>query len=84
MAARGTPGSWNPAAGGWSDEGAWTQCQRGRDELSVLATGLERDPEVGRVRELWDRYCSRYDRPRSPVRRETPGPAGWPSARSGG
>jgi hypothetical protein len=60
---------------GWfgdeQDEASVAECERGRVELGELATGLQ-DSEVGRVLELWESYCSQYERRRNPVRRQRP------------
>ncbi len=68
--------------GTWVDEGAWRECEVGREDLRRLSSGLEHDRELERVRGLWDRYCSRYERPRNPVqRRDDAAPDAWPGAR---
>jgi Ca-activated chloride channel family protein len=68
-------------AGGWVDSSAARQCSRGRASLAEQAQPFARDPEVQRVVALWDKYCSRYDRAREPVRRTPPrGHDVWPSA----
>jgi Ca-activated chloride channel family protein len=68
-------------AGGWVDSSAARQCSRGRASLAEQAQSFARDPEVQRVVELWDKYCSRYDGAREPVRRTPPrGHDVWPSA----
>jgi Ca-activated chloride channel family protein len=83
MAARPTPPVWREAPGMWEDEEAFGLCEDGAAELSRLAEPLgdrAGDPEIRRVFELWDRYCSRYERPRHPVKREIAAPEGWPGA----
>ena len=68
-------------AGGWRDANAATQCERGRASLAEQARPFARDAEVARVVSLWDRYCSRYEAVRAPVRRTPPrGGDVWPSA----
>jgi hypothetical protein len=71
-------------AGGWEDDHAASQCQRGRESLRSQARQLPGDREVERVVSLWDTYCSRYRErqpPREPVRRVRPrGRDVWPSA----
>jgi len=68
-------------AGGWRDPYASTQCERGRASLAEQARPFARDAEVGRVVSLWERYCSRYEAVRNPVRRTPPrGNDVWPSA----
>jgi Ca-activated chloride channel family protein len=67
--------------GGWVDEVAFEQCERGRQSLNQQSRGLEDDREVARVLGLWEKFCSRYEPARNPVRREPPrGPQVWPSA----
>ena len=81
MAARPMPAVYRAAEGMWEDADGYRLCQDGAVELERLAEPLgERaaDPEIRRVFELWDRYCSRYERPRSPVRRKVMPPEGWP------
>jgi Ca-activated chloride channel family protein len=68
-------------AGGWLDANASTQCERGRASLAEQARPFARDAEVGRVVSLWERYCSRYEAVRAPIRRTPPrGNDVWPSA----
>jgi hypothetical protein len=68
-------------AGGWLDANAATQCERGRASLAEQARPFARDAEVGRVVSLWERYCSRYEAVRAPIRRAPPrGNDVWPSA----
>jgi len=59
---------------------AYAECARGRDELGAMARSIDDDPEVRRVLGLWERYCSRYEAARNPVRRSPP-PDAWPGAR---
>ncbi len=83
MAARPMPPVYREAAGMWEDEEGYNLCEDGAAELSRLAEPLgdrAGDPEIQRVFELWDRYCSRYERPRHPTRREVAPPEGWPGA----
>ncbi|WAS90108.1 vWA domain-containing protein [Nannocystis punicea] len=81
MASRPQPIGTAPVAGAWIDADGWQQCEQGKADLRDMAQGMN-DPEVTRVVSLWDKFCSRYERPRNPVRR-TPasGPDAWPSAR---
>ncbi len=83
MAGRGAPGGYGygaAAPGSVDHPEAHAECGRGRDELGAMARGIDDDPEVRRVLGLWDRYCSRYEAPRNPVRRSPP-PDAWPGAR---
>ncbi|MBX7077671.1 MAG: VWA domain-containing protein [Nannocystaceae bacterium] len=80
MAARPLPSSWSQARESWQDPDAFAQCEQGRGELQQLATGIDGDPEVQRVRGLWDRFCSRFERTSRAIRRASP-EQGWPSAR---
>ncbi|MDD5306479.1 MAG: VWA domain-containing protein [Deltaproteobacteria bacterium] len=80
LAARPAPYSYGPGEGGWEDEQGWQMCDDGKTELKRLAEGLN-DPEVRRVLDLFDKYCSRYERPRHPVKRQIAAPGeSWPSA----
>jgi Ca-activated chloride channel family protein len=83
MASRPLPSSWAPQRAAWIDEGAFDQCQQGREGLHRLAAGIADDPEVRRVAGLWDRYCSRFEQPRRPVKRAVPTSTSWPSATGG-
>jgi Ca-activated chloride channel family protein len=69
----GSPGTWN-------DPEAYAECQTGREQLEQMARGIEDDPEVRRVKSLWDRYCARFEQTRSPVRRQPGQRDAWPSA----
>jgi Ca-activated chloride channel family protein len=67
--------------GGWLDASAANQCERGRASLAEQARPLAGDAEVSRVVSLWERYCSRYEAVRAPIRRTPPrGNDVWPSA----
>ncbi len=81
MAARPLPSSWAADRGAWIDEDANAMCDSGRTDLQRMSQGIEGDPEVKRVNGLWDRYCARFDRPKSggAVRRASP-EQGWPAA----
>ncbi|HSC85864.1 MAG TPA: VWA domain-containing protein [Polyangiaceae bacterium] len=57
---RPVPGGYYERAGGWNDSSAAQRCYQVRSDLERLGAGLTRDPEVQRVRGLWDRVCSRY------------------------
>jgi hypothetical protein len=82
MASRPAPRGWGRREGAWTDEEAWAECDAGRENLGSMSQGIERDPEVQRVVSLWDRYCSRYERPRSAGHRPMRRPSeGWPGAR---
>jgi hypothetical protein len=80
LATRPQPYGHNAVAGSWDDPEGWQTCDTGRAELGNLAQGLN-DPEAARVLGLWDKFCARYEQPRSPVRR-TPAasPSAWPGA----
>ncbi len=77
LAAMGSYGGRSP--GSWQDDAAWSACEDGRTELDHMSRGLTKDPEVRRVLGLWEKYCSRYEAPRRPVRRE-PASDTWPGA----
>jgi Ca-activated chloride channel family protein len=81
MAARPLPPSYGYDKGSWADAEGWQACDDGRRELERLAGGIEKDLEVRRIFDLWDKYCSRYDRPRNPVKRQFVQPEdSWPGA----
>ncbi len=90
LAEREPPVNYRMERYGWNDGGGYQLCQATTSELSRLSTHIAGDPEVGRVRQLWDSFCSRYQ---AQVYREpypTPAPAKrnndfappdtWPSA----
>ena len=79
MAARPRPSRWSNHRESWDDADAVEACDAGRTELTKLAEGISDDPEVQRVQGLWDAYCSRFARPRRPVKRPPPEDT-WPSA----
>lgn len=81
MATRPIPSSWAPQRAAWIDEGGFDACEAGRADLSKMASGISDDPEVRRVAGLWDRFCSRFEQPRRPVKRAVPTSTSWPSAR---
>ncbi len=80
MASRPDPERRHHGPAGWLDEGAFSECEAGRAALSTMARGVDDDPEVRRVLGLWEKYCSRYERPRGAVR---PTPDRWPGASGG-
>lgn len=81
MATRPMPAGRGLLAGSWDDPEGWQACETGRTDLAALAQGLS-DPESARVLSLWDKFCSRYERPRNPVRRDPLAPTdAWPGAR---
>lgn len=83
MAARPLPAVHSVGAGSWEDAEGYRTCEEGRRELSVLSQGIDQNSEVKRVLSLWEKYCSRYERPRNPVRRKPVSQQpGWPSAQS--
>lgn len=79
MASRPVPSVWGSSRDSWVDADAWDACAQGKQELQAMARGLDDDPEVRRVLGLWDRYCTRYARPRRPVKRPAPADT-WPGA----
>jgi Ca-activated chloride channel family protein len=68
--------------GGWDDPAAFARCEQGTAQLDRLSSDIGQDPEVRRVLGLWSKFCSRYERPRQPVRRQiaAPPPDAWPGA----
>jgi hypothetical protein len=77
-----TPERTGYTLGSWVDHDAFAQCQLGAESLQDQRRGLEGDPEVERVVSLWERYCSRYERPSHAVTRPQPrGRDVWPGAR---
>ncbi len=69
------------AEGSWQDEEGWNRCENGKQMLNSMAADLSYDPEVTRVRQLFDKYCARFERPRHPNRRAvTPPDGSWPGA----
>ena len=80
LATRPQPPGHGAMAGSWDDPDGWQACDTGRAELGSLAQGLG-DPEATRVLGLWDKFCARYEQPRSPVRRQpAASPGAWPGA----
>ncbi len=76
------PSYFRPSAGAWQDPEGWQRCDDGTKVLAGLATGLEQDPEVRRVLSLFEKYCTRYEKPRHPVKREIPAKKdAWPGAK---
>jgi len=83
LAQRPAPYNRGAVAGSWEDPEGWQACDQGRTELGAIAQGMN-DPEANRVLSLWDKYCSRYERPRNPVKRVVgEQPNAWPSASGG-
>jgi hypothetical protein len=81
MAVRPVPAMYGYDEGSWDDAEGWRSCDEGRRELERLSEGVEKDLEVRRVFDLWGKYCSRYDRPRNPVKRQIVQPEdSWPGA----
>ncbi len=82
MAARDYPQSYGYSAGSWVDEEAYYLCEEGKGELAKQAESTGDDPEVRRVLQLWEKYCSRYELVRRPVKRDTlhKRTPGWPGA----
>ena len=82
MAERPVPSYSHRCVGSWQDEEAWGKCEDGQVELSRLSSDLTNDPEVIRVKELFVKYCARYERPRNPVKRNPKASdQSWPGAR---
>ncbi len=83
MAERPVPSRYsNAGPSGWEDPDGWQKCQDGREELGRLSKEVVDDPEIQRVMQLWQKYCSRYERPRHPVKREVvPQDKSWPGAK---
>jgi Ca-activated chloride channel family protein len=81
MAVRPVPSRHGARIGTWQDDRGWEECDAGRQDLDRLSQGIAEDPEVRRVLSLWEKYCSRYERPRTPVQRDRDAPPDkWPSA----
>lgn len=81
MAARPVPPVYDYSMGAWEDADGWNACDDGTKELERLADGLKSDQETVRVLDLWEKYCSRFERPRNPVKRQVVRPKGsWPGA----
>ncbi len=74
MAERPVPSYYRGGAGSWQDDDARQKCEAGQEELSRLSRDLGNDPEVIRVKELFVKYCARYERPRNPVKRDNTPP----------
>jgi len=82
MAARPIPSMYSYSKGAWEDADGWNACEDGRVELAHLFEGLEKDGESTRVIDLWEKYCSRYERPRNPVKRQiVKTDDSWPGAK---
>ena len=79
LALRPAPYDYRRQAGGWADDAGWQICAEGSQTLDRMGQRIAGDPEVQRVRGLWDKLCSRYARPAGPVQPQ-PQPQGWPSA----
>ena len=81
MAERAAPARYSYQSGSWDDAEAYGMCEDGKEQLHVFSEGLEEDPEVRRVLQLWDKYCMRYAVPEKPVspthRKRNPK---WPGA----
>jgi len=81
MAARPVPSRHGSRLGTWEDDRGWEECDSGRQDLDLYSQGIADDPEVRRVLSLWEKYCSRYERPRTPVQRDRDAPPDrWPGA----
>jgi len=83
MAARPVPSVYGSSTGSWEDAQGWNICREGSEELARLADGIQNNAEVRRVFDLWEKFCSRYERPRNPVRRRPVSQDDtWPGAQS--
>jgi hypothetical protein len=80
QAFRGPPSQWSSRAGTWRDADALTECANTRADLAELAPA-GRDPEVARIVQLWDGYCSRFEGQATgrPARKDVRDDR-WPSA----
>lgn len=45
---------------GWIDSQAGAQCRDERQAASFFSAPIQGDPEVRRIEQLWDTFCSRY------------------------
>jgi Ca-activated chloride channel family protein len=90
LSERPLPSPYYERAGGWADNDGAQRCYAVRADLERLGAGLTGDPEVSRVRGLWDRVCGRYVpvapvyptpvyRP-APPKPVAPQPTEWPPA----
>ena len=81
MAERAMPVKYSYGSGSWVDDEAYAMCLDGKAQLEMRSEGIEDDPEVRRVKQLWEKYCMRYTKPEAPVkptlRKRTPK---WPGA----
>jgi len=80
LAYRPAPSGYRTRAGGWQDQGAWQICDEGRRKLAQRAAKIQSDPEVARVRGLWEKMCSRYPEPAQPSRPVQGQSDSWPGA----
>jgi hypothetical protein len=81
LASRPSPPHFGTAPGSWVDDDAFGMCETGRGQLDKMSKGIDDDPEVRRIVGLWAKYCSRFERPRNPVKRQPAQQGGsWPGA----
>jgi Ca-activated chloride channel homolog len=45
---------------GWADDQAGSECRQQKAAASFFAGPIQGDPEVRRIEQLWDTFCSRY------------------------
>lgn len=45
---------------GWADDQAGTECRQQKAAASFFAGPIQADPELRRIEQLWDTFCSRY------------------------
>lgn len=83
MASRTVPSRYAYQPSTWVDSEGYALCEDGTRQLKALAQELQGDGESRRVLQLWEKYCSRYEPPREPIRRDTlrKRVPSWPGAR---
>ena len=85
ISAKPVPSKYDYCVAGWHDDTSAELCENIGNELSQLGSKLGSDPEVRRVKQLWDTVCQRY----APIQNARPTPKkpqkqGWPEAQPGG
>jgi len=75
LSSRSPEGPRGNGPGSWIDGEAARRCEARHAELASMAAEKEvsGDAEAAKVLGLWDKYCSRYEAPRSPMTREVGG-----------